>query len=540
MKMSVGMKCGIATLVSTCLMFVVAGAGIWGIRGMNGTTDQMLKGEAKAAEHSAAVQIHLLELRRFEKDLFLNCTDQKKVAEYEVKFKENHASLSNHLDALRPLAERVQNRERVSLMTAELKTYSAAMMNLIDRIKAGEIKTPQEGNKSISDYKEAVHQLERSAEDLQREATARMSEVGGEVDDKGRTTVVIMAVFSVATALAWLCVCLVASRYITALMAQLKDAGASLTSASQQLSVATEELAAGAQEQSTALEETAASLEEITANVKQNADNARQASELAAGSRDLAEKGGHVVATAVTAMGDINQSARRITEIISVIDEIAFQTNLLALNAAVEAARAGDQGRGFAVVAAEVRNLAQRSASAAKEIKGLIQDSVGKVQTGSELVNKSGQTLEEIVRSVRQVTGLMTEIAASSQEQSTGIGQVSRAVAQIDSVVQQNAAQTEEISSTAQSLTSQAFSLQALIGQLRDRESQAAAWRAEESFSSAKDRRFVRLPGRANNEHRSKSAQPERNGVSKESRPPAPGAAAKNGSHSLKGGFEEF
>ncbi len=134
----------------------------------------------------------------------------------------------------------------------------------------------------------------------------------------------------------------------------------------------------------------------------------------------------------------------------------------------------------------------------------------------------------------------MTEIAASSQEQSTGIGQVSRAVAQIDSVVQQNAAQTEEISSTAQSLTSQAFSLQALIGQLRDRETQAAAWRAEEDFSFAKDRRFVRLPGRSNNEHRSKSAPPERHGASKESRPPAPGAAAKNGSQSLKGGFEEF
>jgi methyl-accepting chemotaxis protein len=240
-----------------------------------------------------------------------------------------------------------------------------------------------------------------------------------------------------------------------------------VAAASQQLSAAGEQLSSGAQEQASSLEETAASLEEITGTVKQNADNARQANQLAAGSRDTAEKGGQVVSEAVVAMGEINKSSKKIADIITTIDEIAFQTNLLALNAAVEAARAGEQGRGFAVVAAEVRSLAQRSATAAKEIKGLIQDSVQKVQDGSELVNKSGQTLNEIVSSVKKVTDIIGEIAAASQEQSSGIDQVNKAVGQMDQVVQSNAAQTEELSSTAQSLSAQAEELQALVGRFK-------------------------------------------------------------------------
>jgi methyl-accepting chemotaxis protein len=166
-------------------------------------------------------------------------------------------------------------------------------------------------------------------------------------------------------------------------------------------------------------------------------------------------------------MGEINASSRKIADIIATIDAIAFQTNLLALNAAVEAARAGEQGRGFAVVASEVRNLAQRSAAAAKEIKALIQDSVAKVGTGSELVNRSGQTLEEIVAAVRRVTDIIAEIAAASQAQSTGLDQVNRAVTQMDQVVHSNAAQTEELSSTAQSLSTEAAQLQALVGRFK-------------------------------------------------------------------------
>jgi methyl-accepting chemotaxis protein len=244
-------------------------------------------------------------------------------------------------------------------------------------------------------------------------------------------------------------------------------AAAHAASASQQLSAASEQLSSGAQEQASSLEETAASLEEITGTVKQNADNARQASQLAVGSRDVAEQGGRVVTDAVHSMGEINKASKKIADIITTIDEIAFQTNLLALNAAVEAARAGEQGRGFAVVASEVRNLAQRSATAAKEIKDLINDSVQKVEAGSELVNKSGETLNEIVGSVKRVTDIIAEIAAASQEQTSGIDQVNKAVTQMDQVTQSNAAQTEELSSTAQALAAQAEQLHALVARFK-------------------------------------------------------------------------
>jgi methyl-accepting chemotaxis protein len=246
------------------------------------------------------------------------------------------------------------------------------------------------------------------------------------------------------------------------------SAAASQTAAaSQELSAAAGQLSSGAQEQAAALEETAASLEEITATVKQTADHASQANQFSVGSRSAAEKGGSVVAAAIDSMGEISEASKKIADIITTIDEIAFQTNLLALNAAVEAARAGDHGRGFAVVAAEVRNLAQRSAGAAKEIKNLIQDSLHKVNVGCEHVNKSGETLDEIVTSVKRVTDIVGEIAAASQEQSSGIDQVNRAIAQMDQVIQSNAGQTEELSSTAQSLAFQARQLQALVSRFK-------------------------------------------------------------------------
>jgi methyl-accepting chemotaxis protein len=217
------------------------------------------------------------------------------------------------------------------------------------------------------------------------------------------------------------------------------------------------------EEQASSLEETAASMEQMTAMVKNNADNAAQANQLATAAREQAERGGKVVSSAVAAMHEINVASNKIADIIGVIDDIAFQTNLLALNAAVEAARAGEQGRGFAVVASEVRNLASRSAGAAKEIKGLIQDSVTKVSDGARLVDDSGRVLSEIVTGVKQVTDVMAEIAASSMEQAAGIEQVNKAVTSMDSVTQQNAALVEQASAAAQTLTEQAANLTEMI-----------------------------------------------------------------------------
>jgi methyl-accepting chemotaxis protein len=255
------------------------------------------------------------------------------------------------------------------------------------------------------------------------------------------------------------------ARWFTKALIEVSAIADSVASASQQLAAASEELSSGAQEQASSLEETASSLEEITGTIQQNADNAQQANQLAGNSRSVAEKGGEVVGRAVKGMSEINVASKKIADIITAIDEIAFQTNLLALNAAVEAARAGEQGRGFAVVAGEVRNLAQRSAAAAKEIKGLIQDSVAKVEAGTELVNQSGHTLAEIVTSVKRVTDIVSEIAAASREQASGIEQVNKAVTQMDQVTQGNASQTEELSGTAEGLAGQAAQLQQLVAQ---------------------------------------------------------------------------
>ena len=232
-----------------------------------------------------------------------------------------------------------------------------------------------------------------------------------------------------------------------------------IATASTQIAAGNLDLSSRTEEQASSLEETASSMEELTSTVRQNAENARQANQLVVSTADVAAKGGQVVGQVVDTMASIKDSSRKIADIIGVIDGIAFQTNILALNAAVEAARAGEQGRGFAVVASEVRNLAQRSAGAAKEIKALIEDSVGKVEAGGKLVDEAGKTMDEIVGSVKRVTDIMGEIAAASQEQSAGIEQVNQAVGQMDEMTQQNAALVEQAAAAAESLQDQAAKL---------------------------------------------------------------------------------
>jgi methyl-accepting chemotaxis protein len=236
-----------------------------------------------------------------------------------------------------------------------------------------------------------------------------------------------------------------------------------MATASAEIAQGNMNLSSRTEQQASSLEETAASMEELTSTVKQNADNARHANQLAMSASSVAVKGGSVVSQVVDTMGSINASSRKIVDIIGVIDGIAFQTNILALNAAVEAARAGEQGRGFAVVAAEVRNLAQRSAAAAKEVKTLIGDSVDKVEEGSKQVAEAGKTMDEIVDSVKRVTDIMAEITAASQEQTSGIEQINQAITQMDQVTQQNAALVEEAAAAAASLQEQAGSLSEVV-----------------------------------------------------------------------------
>ena len=262
-------------------------------------------------------------------------------------------------------------------------------------------------------------------------------------------------------------------------VSKVKNVAAEVRRGAEEIQAGNANLSQRTEQQSSSLEETASSMEEMTTTVKQNADNAGQANQLAMAARDQAEKGGNVVSQAVKAMADINDSSKKIADIIGVIDDIAFQTNLLALNAAVEAARAGEQGRGFAVVASEVRSLAGRSATAAKEIKELTQDSVKKVGDGSILVTQSGQTLEKIVASVKKVSDIVAEIAAASREQSSGIEQVNRAVMQMDELTQQNAALVEEATAASQAMAQQVRGLNDMLERYRVAEQLAGAAAAD-------------------------------------------------------------
>ena len=253
-------------------------------------------------------------------------------------------------------------------------------------------------------------------------------------------------------------------RALVGIVGQVRTGTDTIATASNQIAAGNLDLSSRTEEQASSLEETASSMEELTATVKQNADNARQANGLAVSASEVAQKGGAVVAEVVGTMASINESSRKIVDIIGVIDSIAFQTNILALNAAVEAARAGEQGRGFAVVASEVRNLAQRSAAAAKEIKLLIDDSVGKVDAGGKLVDQAGATMTEIVHSIARVTAIMSDIAAASAEQTAGIEQVNTAITQMDEVTQQNAALVEEAAAAAGAMQEQAAALAEVVG----------------------------------------------------------------------------
>jgi methyl-accepting chemotaxis protein len=369
------------------------------------------------------------------------------------------------------ITERLANEEkiRVHALETEAETKAAAqtmsaMRKLIDAVERGKLRERIDVTSFSGNHLSLCESVNRMMDGIARPMDEISSVLSKVADGELRTKVEGQYENDLAALKSGVNITI---EQLSEMAANLRRISGHVAHAAEEISSGTSDLSKRTEQQAASLEETASTMEEMTATVKQNADNARQANTLAMSARSVAEHGGDVVRQAVSAMDEINKSSAKIADIIGVIDAIAFQTNLLALNAAVEAARAGEQGRGFAVVASEVRNLAQRSATAAKEIKTLIKDSTTKVSDGSALVQQSGTTLHEIVASVKKVADIVAEISAASQEQSTAIAQVNTAVSKMDEFTQQNAALVEETASAAASMSSQAGELLEAVGTFR-------------------------------------------------------------------------
>ena len=507
LKISTRLILGFGVVLAGAL--VLAGAGWLGISRQSAVARNIVERDVQFMRAVSSIRTRVQTLRRFEKDSLLNVARPEKVKEYRQKWEESRKRIDELLPQARATAASADELKHLDELGRSIAQYAGNMAQVEDALLSGAIASSEAGYRRVDEFRQVIRDTEAVTEELfeggnKRVEAAKPVLAGIERDVSVALGTVAMIVVALAALIA-----LFISRSIIVpvgeavrvaealakgdltqkvesgskdeigrLMHALKGTVAQLASivgriketsdmvgtASREIAQGNTDLSTRTEEQASALEETSASMQQMTATVGQNAQNAKKVNELAAQASGVAAKGGEVVREAVGTMNGITESSKKIADIIGVIDGIAFQTNILALNAAVEAARAGEQGRGFAVVASEVRSLAQRSAAAAKEIKDLITDSVGKVDAGSRQVNDAGRTMEEIVASVKKVTSLISEITAASQEQAQGIEQVSETMTQLEKVTQQNAAMVEEASAAAGSLEEQSRALASAVG----------------------------------------------------------------------------
>jgi methyl-accepting chemotaxis protein len=529
-KLKVGAKLGLAFFVVIALAMALAGVSLNRISAMN---DQWQDFErvtlAKRTSLTAAFD-RLAEGVQAFKNYVIRGGDHDK------KFGDSMAAVEKAVEGYRAAGSLTKTEEdHLRAVLDGVKGYRAGMAKLVE-MRAKPDVTVTELDKAVAGADKVIAKPLGEMRELVRARTKTASEEIAHLLSSAQQLVAVMtgAVMLVAILFAWLITRAitrplneavgvakrVAAGDLTSLievksadetgmlLQALKDMNESLykivaevrvgtdaiSTASQEIASGNADLSQRTEEQASSLEETASSMEELASTVKANAENAKQANQLAANASEVAVKGGSVVGEVVQTMSSINESSKKIADIIGVIDGIAFQTNILALNAAVEAARAGEQGRGFAVVASEVRTLAQRSAAAAKEIKELISDSVTKVGNGTKLVDEAGKTMDEIVGAVKRVTDIMGEITAATHEQSSGIEQVNTAVGQMDQVTQQNAALVEEAAAAAESMREQAGSLQSAVSVFRLANDAAPAAKAVSVERAAPSAKVTRLP----------------------------------------------
>ena len=502
---------------------ILAAAGWYGIQGEARTATQVLEHDVEFMRAVADIRARVQMMRRFEKDMLLVLPDVKKAAEYKKSWDDVRARANELVADARKVAADDSERKRLDQFAAFMNGYGTGMQQTYDAIVAGEIDTSAAGYKKVAEFRQQIRDTETVTGELFDGANKRMHAAKPELEATERRMTYFLGIVTIAVLLlaAGLGVLITRSivgqlggepayaanvaariadgdlsvqvalkpgdvtsllaalsrtvRQLSTMVGQIKSASEVLVTGAREISQGVIDLSSRTEEQASALEESSAGMQQMAATVANNAASARRADELATQSSQMAMKGSEAVRETVGTMNAINDSSKKIADIIGVIDGIAFQTNILALNAAVEAARAGEQGRGFAVVASEVRSLAQRSAAAAKEIKGLINDSVAKVESGSRQALAAGQAADEIVDSIKRVSGLVAEISGASQEQSRSIEQVSETMTQLDHVTQQNAAMVEQANAAASGQDEQARQLALAVEKFKLDDARAGA-----------------------------------------------------------------